>query len=147
MNKPKISWYTLEDIDGNYEYSPKKTCDLDGSYEPNDTVRVKIQAWNNRLGSEDVEDVTNGRLQIYFKNYEDNYLLRLCKIKFDNEDPKPLKIDMDRGFIDIGNISGKANNGSELNTDNFIEFELLIGPLPVNLKSELKGLFLIIDSE
>ena len=25
---PKLKWYVLEDIDGTYEYSPKKTHDM-----------------------------------------------------------------------------------------------------------------------
>lgn len=120
---------------------------MEGSYAPNDTVKVKIQLWNNRLGSEDVQDANKAKLCVFFKNYEDNYMLKLCKVKFDNADPKPLEIDMDRGLIDIGNISGSANNGSDLNTDNYIEFELMIGPLPSNLKSELKGLVLDVEYE
>lgn len=147
MIVPKLSWYVLEDIDGVFEYSPKRTHDMEGSYAPNDTVKVKIQLWNNRLGSEDVQDANKAKLCVFFKNYEDNYMLKLCKVKFDNTDPKPLEIDMDRGLIDIGNISGSANNGSDLNTDNYIEFELMIGPLPSNLKSELKGLVLDVEYE
>lgn len=147
MIGPKFTWYVLENIDGTYEYSPKKTHDMEGSYEPNDSVRVKIQLWNNRLGSEDVQDANNAKLNIYFKNYEDNYMLKLCKVKFENLEPKALTIDMDRGYIDIGNLSGGANNGSDLNTDNYVEFELIIGPLPSNLKSELKGLLLDVECE
>ena len=72
-------------------------------------------------------------------------MLKLCKIKFNDSDIQDLDIDMDRGVINLGTISGGANNGSELNTDNYKEFELLIGPLPYNLKSELKGLILDVD--
>lgn len=143
---PKISWYILESIDGYYEFSPKRTHDMEGSYAPNDIISVKIQVWNNRLGQEDVKDAENAKLSLFFKNYEDNYLLKLCKIKFgDDEESIPLEIDMDRGIIPLGTLSGGANNGSELNIDNYHEFELIIGPLPSNLKSELKGL--IIDVE
>lgn len=145
MITPKMTWYILEDIDGLYEYSPKRTHDLEGSYAPNDTIKVKIQLWNNRLGMEDVQDATNAKLCIFFKNYEDNYMLKLCKVKFNNEEAKELDIDMDRGTINLGNLSGRANNGSDLNTDNYVEFELIIGPLPSNLKSELKGLVLDVE--
>lgn len=147
MIAPKITWYVLEDIDGVFEYSPKRTHDLEGSYAPNDTVKVKIQLWNNRSGIESIQDAKNAKLAVFFKNYEDNYMLKLCKVKFNDSEPKPLEIDMDRGLIALGSISGGANNGSDLNIDNYIEFELIIGPLPSNLKSELKGLILDVEYE
>lgn len=142
---PKTTWYVLEDIDGLFEYSPKRTHDMEGSYAPGDTLSVKIQLWNNRLGMEDVQDATNAKLVIFFKNYEDNYLLKLCKVKLNNEEAKPVTIDMDRGIFNLGTISGGANNGSDLNTDNYVEFELQIGAIPMNVKSELKGLILDVE--
>ena len=145
MMAPKTTWYVLEDIDGLFEYSPKRTHDMDGSYAPRDTLSVKIQLWNNRLGMEDVQDATNAKLVIFFKNYEDNYLLKLCKVKLNNEEAKPVTIDMDRGLFNLGTISGGANNGSDLNTDNYVEFELQIGAIPMNVKSELKGLVLDVE--
>ncbi|HJG97509.1 MAG TPA: hypothetical protein K8V90_10440 [Romboutsia timonensis] len=145
MMAPKTTWYVLEDIDGLFEYSPKRTHDMDGSYAPGDTLSVKIQLWNNRLGMEDVQDATNAKLVIFFKNYEDNYLLKLCKVKLNNEEAKPVTIDMDRGLFNLGTISGGANNGSDLNTDNYVEFELQIGAIPMNVKSELKGLVLDVE--
>ena len=94
---------------------------------------------------EDVQDATNAKLVIFFKNYEDNYLLKLCKVKLNNEEAKPVTIDMDRGLFNLGTISGGANNGSDLNTDNYVEFELQIGAIPMNVKSELKGLVLDVE--
>lgn len=145
MMAPKTTWYVLEDVDGLFEYSPKRTHDMEGSYAPGDTLSVKIQLWNNRLGMEDVQDATNAKLVIFFKNYEDNYLLKLCKVKLNNEEAKPVTIDMDRGIFNLGTISGGANNGSDLNTDNYVEFELQIGAIPMNVKSELKGLILDVE--
>lgn len=145
MIAPKMTWYILEDIDGVFEYSQKRNYDLEGSYSPNDTVSVKIQLWNNRLGTENVQDAKNAKLSIFFKNYEDNYMLKLCRLKFNGEDEKNFEIDMDRGIFELGTISGSANNGSDLNTDNYVSFELLIGPIPANLKTELKGLILDVE--
>ena len=45
MMAPKTTWYVLEDIDGLFEYSPKRTHDMEGSYAPGDTLSVKIQLW------------------------------------------------------------------------------------------------------
>lgn len=145
MMAPKMTWFILEDVDGLYQYSAKRTHDMEGSYAPGDTLSVKIQLWNNRRGTEDVANAENARLVMFFKNYEDNYLLKLCKIKFENE-AKPVTIDMDRGIFELNKtISGSANNGTDLNTDNYLEFELQIGPIPLNVKSELKGLILDVE--
>lgn len=144
MMAPKMTWFILEDIDGLFQYSAKRTHDMEGSYAPGDTVNVKIQLWNNRRGTEDVANAENAKLVIFFKNFEDNYLLKLCKIKFEGE-VKPVTIDMDRGVFDLRTISGGANNGIDLNTDNYVEFELQIGPIPTNVKSELKGLILDVE--
>ena len=43
MMTPKITWFVLEDIDGLYEYSAKRTHDMEGSYSPGDVLKVKIQ--------------------------------------------------------------------------------------------------------
>ena len=145
MMSPKISWYVLEDIDGLLEYSPKRTHSMEGSYAPGDTLTLKIQLWNNRLGMEDVENAIDAKLVLFFKNYEDNYLLKLCKVKLNDDEPKPVTIGMDRGIFEVGTISGGANNGSDLNLDNYVEFELQIGPIPNNIKSELKGLILDVE--
>lgn len=142
---PKLKWYVLETIDGQYEFSPKRTYDLEGSYAPGDIITTRIQLWNNRLGAEDVDDAINAKLVLFFKNYEDNYLLKLCKVKFDGDEATSVDIDMDRGIFNLRTISGGANNGSDLNTDNYVEFELQIGPVPINIKSELKGLILDVE--
>lgn len=144
MNAPKITWFVLEDIDGVNQYSAKRTHDMEGSYAPGDCVNIKIQVWNNRRGTETVADAQNAKLIIFFKNYEDNYLLNLCKVEFEGA-TKPVTIDLDRGIFNLKTISGGANNGSELNIDNFLEFNLQIGPIPSNVKSELKGLVLDIE--
>lgn len=144
MTTPKITWFILEDIDGLSQYSAKRTHDMEGSYAPGDCVNIKIQLWNNRRGTEDVADAKDAKLIMFFKNYEDNYLLKLCKVSFGNE-VKPVTIDLDRGIFNLGTISGGANNGTELNTDNYLEFELQIGPIPSNVKSELKGLVLDVE--
>lgn len=68
----------------------------------------------------------------------------MCKVKFEDE-AKPVTIDMDRGIFNLKTISGSANNGTDLNTDNYLEFELQIGPIPLNVKSELKGLVLDVE--
>lgn len=145
MTSPKISWYVLESYDEEYEYVPKKKHEEEESLMPGDTMHVNMQIWNNRNGYEDVSDAIDARIVLYFKNYEDNFLLNLCKFKVGGGEYQDISIDIDRGYFDLGTISGKSNNGSELNTENFYNVELKMGPVPSNVKSELKDLILDIE--
>ena len=56
-----------------------------------------------------------------------------------------MTIDIDRGIFNIGNLSGRSNNGSTLNKENYREVELQFGPIPSNIRSELKSLVLDIE--
>ena len=145
MTSPKISWFVLEEYDNELEYVPKKKHEEEDSLMPGDIMTVNMQVWNNRNGIEDVSDAVNARIVLYFKNYEDNFLLNLCSFKVGQQDHKKLSIDIDRGYFELGTISGKSNSGSELNTENFFDIELKVGPIPSNVKSELKDLILDIE--
>lgn len=145
MTSPKISWYILENYDEEFEYVPKKKHEEEDSLMPGDTMHINMQIWNNRNGLEDVSDALDARIVLYFKNYEDNFLLNLCSFKVGSGEHEKIAIDVDRGYFELGTISGKSNNGSELNTENFYDVELKMGPVPSNIKSELKDLILDIE--
>lgn len=145
MTSPKISWYVLENYNNELEYVPKKKHEEEDSLMPGDTMHIGMQVWNNRNGIEDVSDATDARIVLYFKNYEDNFLLNLCSFKIGEGEYKKIAIDIDRGYLELGTISGKSNNGSDLNVENFYNIEFKMGPLPNNVKSELKDLILDIE--
>lgn len=145
MTSPNISWYVLESYDNEFEYVPKKKHEEEDSLMPGDTMHISLQVWNNRNGSEDVADAQDARIVLYFKNYEDNFLLNLCSLKVGDGEYEKVSIDVDRGYFELGTIYGKSNNGSELNTENFFNVELKVGPIPSNVKSELKNLILDIE--
>jgi hypothetical protein len=56
-----------------------------------------------------------------------------------------LDIDVDRGVISIGDLSGVANTGTNSHETNYRTIELSIGPIPNNIKSELKGLYFYLE--
>ena len=82
---------------------------------------------------------------ISFKNFEDSYLLNLIKVQIGESEYQPLEIDIDKGFINIGNLSGLANNGSSQNATNYKQIHFSIGPLPDNIKSELKSMYFYLE--
>lgn len=148
MEKPRISWHVLEEVSvDSYEYIQYKVYDEEGSYTPTETIEKTIQVWNNYCGRTDVADLTNCKLVISFKNFEDSYLLRLIKVQINESSYMDLELDLDKGIIEIGNLSGTANNGTSVNTSNYKTIHFSIGPLPNNLKSELKSMYFYLEYE
>ena len=146
MEKSRISWHVLEEITAdNFEYVQYKVYDEEGSYTPTETIEKTIQVWNNYGGKNDVASLYNCKLIISFKNFEDNYLLRLIKVQINDSDYMDLELDLDKGIIDIGNLSGMANSGTSMNTSNYKTIHFSIGPLPNNLKSELKSMYFYLE--
>lgn len=145
MNKPRISWLLLEEHEGEYQYVPRKSYEESDSFSSGDTVIIKGQLWNNIGGAEDVMSIDDVKLVVYFKDYENNMLLNLIEIKKEDNEYEKLEIDLDRGYIYLGSLSGKKNNGSEANKDNHYNIEFKLGPIPKNIKSGIKNLVLDIE--
>jgi hypothetical protein len=80
-----------------------------------------------------------------FKNFEDNFLLNLMSVTIDNKTFNDLEIDIDRAIVEIGTLSGIANSGSDINESNYKDITLSLGPIPENIKSDLKSLYLYLE--
>jgi hypothetical protein len=146
MNNPKISWQVLEEVSSNeYEYIQYKNYTEEGSFIPGEYITKTIQVWNNYLGMEDVLDASNCKLVLAFKNYEDNFLLNLTKVEILELSAAQFFIDIDRGVIDLGTLSGVANTGSSMNESNYKTIKISIGPLPANMRNELKSLYFYLE--
>ena len=146
MNAPRISWQILEPVSiDDYEYVQYKSYTEEGSFIPGDIITKTIQVWNNYLGTEDVQDAKDCSLVIAFKNFEDNFLLNIMDVKISGRENETMTIDVDRGVIGIGDLSGIANTGTSGHNMNYRTIELSIGPIPNNIKSELKGLYFYLE--
>jgi hypothetical protein len=144
MADPKITWQVYEEYDVN-EYMPVRNYTEEGSFTSGQYINKKIRVWNNYFGSSDVDDARNCNLVLSFKNYEDNFLLHLINVKVGNDDWVYPNIDTDRGVIPMRDLSGLANNGSVSNYENYCDIEINIGPLPPNMRCELKSLYFYIE--
>lgn len=144
---PKISWRIREDFNEDNtggEYVQYKSYTEEGSLIPGDFLIKNIQVWNNYLGKEDAQDAKNCVLVIAFKNFEDSFLLSLIDVAINNVN-YPLEIDIDKGIVNIGDLSGVANAGNDSNESNYKNIQLTIGPIPENIKSELKSMYLYLE--
>lgn len=142
MNKPKITWYIKEDDD----YIQDNEYYL-GSFSPTNEIKVKVQVWNNRYGKNNVENIPNARLALYFDNVEDGILLNYCTVSINDSTPIKVPIMFGKGIVDLGLISGSSNNGSDTmdNTYNFKNIELIFKEFPSSLKNGLKNMYLDIE--
>ena len=131
----KISWMIYEDE----VFVPYNTYMADGVYTTGEIISKRIQVWNNYRGSVAVDDAIDVKLVLSFKQYEDNFLLNLLTVKdADTNTVLEPTIDIDRAIYNIGSLYGNAGG-------TYKEIELNIGPLPANLKSELKSLVFYLE--
>lgn len=131
----KISWMIYEDE----VFVPYNTYMADGVYTTGEIISKRIQVWNNYRGTVAVDDAIDIKLVLSFKQYEDNFLLNLLTVKDADTNTvlEPI-IDIDRAIYNIGSLYGNAGG-------TYKEIELNIGPLPANLKSELKSLVFYLE--
>lgn len=147
MDAPRISWRLLEEVDGTddeFEFVQRKTYTEEGSFIPGDYIIKTMQVWNNHLGTEDVQDATQCSLVISFKNFENNFLINLMEIEVDGV-KKQIELDVDGGVVSIGDLSGIANTGTSSHELNYKTIKFTLGPIPDNIKSELKSMYFYLE--
>ena len=149
MSEPVISW--LSKINEDSKYSQGNSL-YAGTYRPENSVVVDIQLWNNRSGTEDVDDFEDFLLSIKFHHAEDAALLQYCTVLYDGTEELEMTIDGNRGEISLPEdivISGKKNNGvSTENPDNYIQLQFVFDATEATLKeNDLKSLFFEIQKK
>ncbi len=145
MANAKITWQVYEEGDDYNEYIPVRNYTEEGSFTSGEYVFKRIRVWNNYFGTSDVGDAKNCNLVLAFKSYEDNFLLHLIQVRAGTGDWVYPTIDTDRGIVPIKDLSGLANNGTLANYENYCDLEINIGPLPENMRCELKSLYFYLE--
>lgn len=145
MANAKITWQVYEEGEDYNEYIPVRNYTEEGGFTSGEYVYKRIRVWNNYFGSVDVADAKNCNLVLAFKSYEDNFLLHLIQIRVGNGEWVYPTIDTDRGIVPIKDLSGLANNGTLANYENYCDLEINIGPLPENMRCELKSLYFYLE--
>ena len=109
-----------------------------GSFESTSAFNISVTVINNYLGTEPCDEITNGRLLIMFKDYEDSGLLQHLQVVFDGSYQSTLEIVGNRAYAPIPKvISGDydAPSNCTLTIDLSMNQNLLT-------KSDLKQLIL-----
>jgi hypothetical protein len=147
MNKPYITWYSRI---GDDTYAAQSEI-YAGTYTKKENIRVDIQIWNNRWGTEDVESLNSFALNMYFDSLEDSALLQCCKVILGGTDELPLIITGQKAtvsFPDAIMLSGVKNNGASANSqENYISLTFEFSASEYRLKeNDLKSLYFEIIS-
>ena len=140
--EPIISWYIQDDN----EYAQYDNYYL-GAFNYQEKIILNIQVWNNRYGEDEVDSIDNAKLLLYFNNAEDVFILNYSKIYVAGTPIKPT-IEIDRGYANIGKLSGSINDGLDTtkNKNNFKDIQIVFSNLPANLRQGLKEMFLDIQA-
>lgn len=139
MKDPQISWYIKENEDATFI---DKEVYM-GSYNSSNIEAVfNVQLWNNKWGSEDVKNLDNFSIAIFFDTIEDNVLLSRCEVKVDNGSYQKPEIVGSKGIIRVNKtISGSKNNGT-LNANNYLDLSIRINPITGDMKNGLKNIII-----
>ena len=143
MNEPKISWYSKLLSDERYSVNPNFYA---GKYSDEDPVAVDIQLWNNRWGTETVEDLSDYDICFFFDRLEDSVLLNYCIIVYNENTVIPFNVSGYKAILEFDTkpvLSGKKNNGSSAdNPGNFLQFRFIFSAVQQRLKdNDLKSLY------
>jgi hypothetical protein len=142
MANPIIGWYIKES--DNYVQEDEYYL---GSFTSDSEISINVQVWNNRYGSNSVDGISDARLAIYFDTVEDAALLNYCTVSVNDSYFTAPKIELQRGIVSIGELSGIYNDGLELSSNevNYKNLSIKFSGFPCNLKNGLKNMFLDIE--
>ena len=136
--KPVIQWFVKEED----AYVPRQEY-YTGTYTQEEQVKTDMRIWNNRWGTKDVEDLENATLKFYFDTLEDSSLMDFCSIVVGGYSHIKPEVVNQKGYIHFNkDLSGKANDGSAENEDNYIDISFRFDAGSQRLKNnDLKNLY------
>lgn len=142
MAAPKLTWYTKKLSDAKYSVEQHFYA---GKYTDNDRIVLDIQLWNNRWGSETVNDLKDYDICFFFDRVEDSVLLDMCMIMY-NSNTVPFNVTGQKAILQFSEkpvLKGTKNNGSSAdNPNNYIQLRFIFDASGERLKdNDLKSLY------
>lgn len=134
MTNQNVTWFIND--------APIVNSSYIGSFETTEYFKVDLVVVNNYLGIEPAPAISNGLLTLYFKDYEDNNLLKYFKITFDGNYTQTFNVVSNRATVRLPRtLFGDYQN----NPDGCTLHMSLSIPNKVNVKTDLKELFIDIS--
>ena len=125
MDAPQISWQIKKLSDSKYS---NKTDYFAGIYTQSSALELELLLWNNRYGTESVEDLSSFSIDAVFQDMEDSTLLEYLTMNFDGTMITPSISKNVATFVvpDSVTIYGEANDGSSAATNNYKYIKLTL---------------------
>lgn len=144
LAEPVITWLVRKTDDTDFT---EKDNYYAGNYRPNNGISLELRVWNNRYGSERVQDLEHFGIAMCFDDYEDSALFTYMTFIVNNaEIIEPSVIAGEAVLVIPDNIvlSGAVNDGSATYTANYLSLKIKIEiPSNISIKSnDLKNLSL-----
>ena len=124
MDKPKITWFVKKSDDDSYKEDSEYYA---GSYNQSNNLNIDLMVWNNRYGTENVEDLENFGFKIWFDDEEDASLLKYLTFSLNNVMALTPVITKNEALVQLPtgySISGAMNDGTQHNLSNFITLRI-----------------------
>ena len=139
----KPTWYAKTLADTKYSTEQRIYA---GTYTDNNRITVDIQLWNNRWGTEDVDDLIDYDIAFFFDRLEDSALLDYCSIYKDETKPVSYHVTGKKAVLEfetMPTLSGGKNSGSSIeDTDNYLQLRFVFSAVGERLKdNDLKSLY------
>lgn len=125
MDAPQISWQIKKLSDSKYS---NKTDYFAGIYTQSSALELELLLWNNRYGTEDVEDLSSFSIDAVFQDMEDSTLLEYLTMNFDGTMITPSISKNVATFVVPESITiyGEANDGSTAAINNYKHIKLTL---------------------
>lgn len=140
LKSPIISWYIKPSYTDEYKNDSNYYI---GSYDTQNAINFKMQVWNNRGGTEAVQDLDSFLITIEFANFEDAEFLQYISV-YINDQQQELAVTDQSITITCNNfhLRGTINDGSDSdnnNVDNHITVSVSIAP-PANANIKMNDI-------
>lgn len=144
MDTPIVTWHAKLMPEENYE--PTHSI-FAGTCNYKQRIEVYLELWNNRGGTEDVPDLYNFNINVFFDTSEDVSLLKYCRVIVNEGTEMSLQLLDNYGIINFPTpqrLSGRHNDGiAANNNDHILRLKFIFEPpADIRLKeNDLKKLY------
>jgi hypothetical protein len=144
LSEPVITWLVKKADDTSFT---EKESYYAGNYRPNNGINLEFRIWNNRYGSQAVQNLEHFGISMVFDHYEDSALFTYMTFIVNNSEILTPSVVAGEAILVIPEeivLSGAVNDGSSNYSNNYMSLKIKLD-IPGNISvknNDLKNLSL-----